>query len=46
MGANGRAYAQQHWEKERALRVFESRLMETVYGGTALTQASQAIGLG
>ncbi len=32
MGANGRAYAQQHWEKGQALHAFESRLLEVVYG--------------
>lgn len=32
MGANGRAYAQRHWEKERTLRVFERRLLEIVHG--------------
>jgi len=36
MGGNGRAYARQHCEKERALSVFERQLLKVVHGnGTA-----------
>jgi colanic acid biosynthesis glycosyl transferase WcaI len=42
MGANGRAYARQHWEKGHALRIFESRVMEAVSNKFAGTQAKSA----
>jgi colanic acid biosynthesis glycosyl transferase WcaI len=45
MGANGRAYARQHWEKDRTLRAFESRLLEVVYGDRGATQAAPTINL-
>jgi colanic acid biosynthesis glycosyl transferase WcaI len=35
MGASGRVYSRQHWEKNTALGAFESSLFEAVYGSRA-----------
>ena len=45
MGANGRSYAQDHWEKGRTLRLFETRLLEIVDGDRAGAKRAGAIDL-